>query len=361
MLNLPNLNSKLGDLAGRHRGRPLPIIVVVCLFLWACPISEVWGNPGVKPEMTATLVPNQTSVGGIITLTLKLQLPKGASVASKPEIKGLDGFQVLDLHTTLDGSKKEGEDQRRSTLPVSGECRIRLMVERLSSGDLGPISLNYATGNGKTASVAAVPVPLTVLSNLGDKPEAASLKPIYGIMPTGSTLLKYRFWILGGIALLLLAVACEWWIRKRRLKGAPVMDVTPPDKLAIRSLKALDEERLFEKGRIKDFYFGFSEILRRYLEAIRGFPAAEYTLEEIARAVQKKEDQRLLTLLRRADMVKFADLTATLAVKSNDMESAFAYIRSTREPVMTEAAAERRGGRHMTTGRPQSARKESSS
>jgi DNA-directed RNA polymerase sigma subunit (sigma70/sigma32) len=94
---------------------------------------------------------------------------------------------------------------------------------------------------------------------------------------------KYRLWILGGIALLLLAVVCEWWIRRRRGKGTKVTDETPPDKLAMRALKDLDALKLFEKGRIKDFYFGFSEILRRYLEAIRGFPAAEYTLEEIAK------------------------------------------------------------------------------
>ncbi len=330
------------------------------LLLWVCP-TGVWGSFEPKPEMTASLVPNQTSVGGVITLTLKFQLPKGAHVAPKPDVKGLDGFQVLEQRLTLDVPREKADARNNPSMPVSGQISVRLMVNRLSSGDVGPISLNYATADGKPASVEAVPVPLTVLSNLGDAPEAARLKPIYGIIPTGSTLMKYRFWIVGGIAFLLLAAACEWWIRKRRGKEAAVADVTPPDKVAIRRLKALDEARLFEKGRIKDFYFGFSEILRRYLEAIRGFPAAEYTLEEIARAIRKKEDQPLLTLLRRADMVKFADLNATPAVKSHDMESAFAYIRSTREPVMTEAAAERRGGRQMRTSRPQSARKESPS
>jgi len=162
---------------------------------------------------------------------------------------------------------------------------------------------------------------------------------------------------MGGIALLLLAVVCEWWFRRRRGKGTAVIDETPPDKLAIRALKDLDALELFEKGRIKDFYFGFSEILRRYLEAIRGFPAAEYTLEEISRAIKKKEDQALLALLRRADMVKFADSTATPAGKKDHMETAFVYIRSTREPVMTEAAAARRGGKRIMGHGPRNARK----
>ena len=131
---------------------------------------------------------------------------------------------------------------------------------------------------------------------------------------------------------MLLGAACWWWIRKRRKKGTNASLQTPPHELDIEALKALDAQKLFEKGRIKDFYFGFSEILRRYLEAIRGFPAAEYTLEEIARAVKKKEDQPLLSLLRRADMVKFADSTTTTVRKDEDMETAFVYIQSTREP-----------------------------
>ncbi|MCD6295069.1 MAG: hypothetical protein J7M20_09180 [Deltaproteobacteria bacterium] len=332
-----------------------PLFLLVCLLVWVW--SGVCWGAETGPEMTASLVPNQTGVGGVITLTLRFQLPEGAHLAPETEVTGLEGFQVLDRHVTFKTPKINDGEQKNSIGPVSGECRIQLMVDRLDSGPVGPISLDYVTAEGKKASVEAAPVSLTVLSNLGDKPEAARLKPIYGIIPTGDTWKKYRFWVLGGIALLLLGVICEWWIRKRRGKGAAVIEQTPPDKLAIRGLKSLDAQKLFEKGRIKDFYFGFSEILRRYLEATRGFPAAEYTLEEIARTAKKKEDQSLLSLLRRADMVKFADFTTTPAGKDEDMETAFAYIQSTREPPMTEAAAQRHGGKHIIVDGPRTARK----
>ncbi|MBW2708454.1 MAG: hypothetical protein JRD04_04075 [Deltaproteobacteria bacterium] len=354
---------------GRRRTDGLrPLLVLVCLLVWAW--SGVCGGTETGPEMTASLVPNQTKVGGVITLTLRFQLPEGAHLASEadsakvanaatagPEVRGLEGFQVLDWHVALDEPRENNGGQKNSKMPVSGECGIQLMVTHLASGAVGPISLGYITAGGKKASIEAAPVPLTILSNLGDKPEAARLKPIYGIIPTGDTWKKYRFWILGGIALLLLGVICEWWIRKRRGKGTAVMDETPPDKLAIRGLKTLDAQQLFEKGRIKDFYFGLSEILRRYLEAIRGFPAAEYTLEEIARAAEKKEDQPLLTLLRRADMVKFADSTTTTAGKDEDMKTAFAYIQDTREPLMTEAATQRHGGKRIAADGPRTARR----
>ena len=182
---------------------------------------------------------------------------------------------------------------------------------------------------GKKPVLKAAPVPFTVLSNLGDKPEEAQLKPIFGITPTSSFLDKYRLWILCGIGVLVLALVVGWWIQKRRGKTAAPVWKAPPHETAMRELKALDEKRLFEQGRIKDFYFDFSEILRRYVEAIRGFPAAEYTIEEISRAIKHKEDQAALKLLRQADMVKFADSLATPAGKTDHMESAFAYIRNT--------------------------------
>ncbi|OQY43604.1 MAG: hypothetical protein B6240_12095 [Desulfobacteraceae bacterium 4572_87] len=359
MLNLPNLpnlntNGYPGNLMGLKRRLPF---MVLCLFVWAWAGSSVWGGDITGPYMTATLVPNQTSVGGIITLTLRFQLPEGAHLATETEVSGLEGFQVLGRNIVFDGAKNKDGKQENSDTSTQGECRIKLMVGRLDSGEVGPVSLSYVSAKGKTALLEAAPVSLTVLSNLGEKPEEARLRPIYGIMPTESYWMKYRFWILGGIALLLLAVVCEWWIRRRRGKGIPVIDETPPDKLAIRALKDLDALKLFENGQIKDFYFGFSEILRRYLEAIRGFPAAEYTLEEIARAVKKKEDQSLLALLRRVDMVKFADSTATPAGKKDHMETAFVYIRNTREPVMTETAAARRGGKHIMAHGPRAGRR----
>ena len=359
MIHLPNLNTFLGHLGGLKR--ILPFMVLLSLFVWAGFVSEVLGESETGPAMTAALVPNQTNVGGIITLTLRFQLPEGARLAPETEVNGLEGFQVLDRNITLNGAGKNDGKQKKSPMPIQGECRIKLMVGRLESGNVGPVSLSYMSAEGKTAFLEADPVPLTVLSNLGEKPEEARLKPIYGIMPTEALWVKYRFWILGGIALLLLAVVIEWWVRRRRGKGTAVIDETPPDKLAIRALRDLDTQKLFEKGRIKDFYFGFSEILRRYLEAIRGFPAAEYTLEEIARAVQKKEDQALLALLRRADMVKFADSTATPAGKKDDMETAFVYIQNTREPVMTEAAAARRGGKPIMAHGVQGRRRGTSS
>ena len=67
--------------------------------------------------------------------------------------------------------------------------------------------------------------------------------------------------------------------------------------------------------------------MRRYLEAIRNFPAAEYTTEEIARRISAESDRKLIPLLQQADLVKFADTVPTAARKEEDIKAALAYIR----------------------------------
>jgi len=101
----------------------------------------------------------------------------------------------------------------------------------------------------------------------------------------------------------------------------------PPDIRARRELRGLESRRYFEKGRVKKYYFSFSEILRCYLESIRNFPAAEYTTEEIARHIRDQQDRKLLALLQQADLVKFADTKPTQARKEEDIKAALAYIR----------------------------------
>jgi hypothetical protein len=116
----------------------------------------------------------------------------------------------------------------------------------------------------------------------------------------------------------------------------------PPHIQAEKEIDQLLAGELFEKGEVKTFYFIFSEILRRYMESIRNFPAAEMTTEEIVRHVgNTSQDQEILPLLRQADLIKFADTVPTPDRKLRDVEAARSYIRQTR-PRMTDELDTRR-------------------
>ena len=261
--------------------------------------------------LRAALNPPSAKVGSTVLLTLSYHLPEDARLSPSPQIKGLEGFTIVD----------------RQTGP--GQIRIRLLVDRIGQFKSGPLSLTYFDKEGKEGFLQAKPVELTVLSNLGKKPKEAQLKPIYGIIPTESGLIKYLPWVIIALIACAAGISLFLWIKRRRKRRVFGISQDPPHVLAKMEIDELESQRLFEKGRIKEFYFRFSEIMRRYLESLRGFPAAEYTTQEIALTIDNQDDRQLLPLLQEADLVKFADLRPTPAKKDDEVKRARSYIRVT--------------------------------
>jgi hypothetical protein len=130
-------------------------------------------------------------------------------------------------------------------------------------------------------------------------------------------------------AVVLIGLGLFWWRKRRQAPHAVDAYTAPPDVRARKALRELEAKRYFEKGLEKKYYYAFSEILRRYLESIRNFPAAEFTTEEIAKHIGAAQDRQLIPLLQQADLVKFADTVPTQARKEEDVKAALAYIRET--------------------------------
>jgi len=139
-------------------------------------------------------------------------------------------------------------------------------------------------------------------------------------------------WLIWGIVLLviLLAAAAVITALKRwSSRGQFMQAADPPHILARRELDDLLSRQLFEKGRHKEFYFRLSEIVRRYIESLRGFPAAQYTTEEISHHLIKDPDREMLALLRHADLVKFADAVVSPHRNQEEIKAVFDYIEKT--------------------------------
>ena len=289
--------------------RKLYLLIILILI---CPAIS-WAKDDVRfsgPGLTASLDRNSAQVGSMVVLTLKYRLPKRAGFASEPEIKGLEEFTEV--------YREIGPDK----------ITITLLVDHLGSWKTGPISLAYLDKDENPRTLNTEPVSLTVLSNLGEKPEEARLRPIQGIFPTKPMWLRYLPWAAGLLVLLLIVAALLWWYNRRCGKNS-IRAVDPPHIRAKKEIEELEGAGLFEKGHVKAYYFRFSEILRQYLESLRGFPAAEFTTEEIATYIVKEQDRSLIPLLRQADLVKFADTVPTAARKEDAVNAAFFYIRET--------------------------------
>jgi hypothetical protein len=290
--------------------RILFFMVFILVFVPWIPVSVYATNLN-SGTLSVSLDQTSVPVGGLVWLTLDYNLPEGGRLPEKLDVNGLDGLSIL----------------KQSLSP--GQIRIQLLVDQLGPWQSEPISLTYLDASGQPQLLTAQPVSIQTVSNLSQKTDEAQLRPIRDIIPVKSIWQSYLLWSAAIVALVLIGLGLLWWYKKRRKPAGPAEYIEPPDVRARRELLGLEKKQYFEKGRVKNYYFFYSEILRRYLEAIRNFPAAEYTTEEIARRVSAESDRKLIPLLQQADLVKFADTVPTAARKEEDIKAALAYIRKT--------------------------------
>lgn len=112
------------------------------------------------------------------------------------------------------------------------------------------------------------------------------------------------------IAAIVLAVYLYKKLRKKKpLEQKPEI-VRSPDETALEQIQILEKEKLWQNGRIKEYYIRLSDILRIYTEQRFRIPAMEQTSDELLTSLRTivKEEQRvkLRQILLLSDLVKFA-------------------------------------------------------
>lgn len=128
-------------------------------------------------------------------------------------------------------------------------------------------------------------------------------------------------------------------------KPAPAL---PPHVVAIRALEELHHRKLWQNGNFKSYYSELTEILRRYLAARYEVGAMEMTSDEIIEAMRelsveelpKKAQMDLTTLLRRADLVKFAKAEPSAEENENSYTMAYYFVEETKVQEETPSQGE---------------------
>jgi hypothetical protein len=158
----------------------------------------------------------------------------------------------------------------------------------------------------------------------------------------------YRaLWFAVGLAAAALAayLAYRWSKRPRRPVEEP--RVSPPlDVRTIAALDALRAEDLPGKGRFREFYFRWSEILRGYLGQRYGFEALECTSSELLQSLRQLQTHplpiaELSRFVHESDLVKFAKAPAEPIQCKQALEFGYRIVQATfsspAAPVSTNA------------------------
>lgn len=160
------------------------------------------------------------------------------------------------------------------------------------------------------------------------KQKLFDIKPIIEVEASSSNWWK---WVLGILlALALIAFLLYWFIwRKKPLTAEEEIALLPPYDRAKLALKQLDESQYLIRSEVKDYYSELSFIIRKYLDEKVYDRALESTTDQLINRLNLLKDgnqiplskdtiKNLESILKRADLVKFAKSAPDMALAEMD-------------------------------------------
>jgi hypothetical protein len=237
-----------------------------------------------------------------------------------------------------------------------GPVVLNLKATCYEPGDqtLGPVTVNWVIPDGQTVSgqtagftvhVRGV-VPESQLAQADTAQKPHQLLDPNRVKKLGLSLADLLPWIIGVVIAAAVVYALLWYFKKRRRKAleaeAPQEPPRPPHEIAIEALDALRDRRLYQAGRLKEYYTELTDILRHYVEGRFTIPALESTSFQLLRDLEPKVNDanlRLLleNLLSDADLAKFAKNQPDETTCQRDLEKGYVFVQKTtpQAPLLT--------------------------
>ncbi len=164
-------------------------------------------------------------------------------------------------------------------------------------------------------------------------------------------ILPWLLWIAGGLLVAALAV---WYIIRRK-KNKPLFAAekkvyVPPYVIAMKELERLKGEKLWQAGKVKEYYTRLTDTVRQYVADELQIPAMEQTSFETVQALERntlvdaRDVEQVSGMLQAADFVKFAKSTPLPEENMKNLEIAYDFLQHTNERLKSSREEEKDGG-----------------
>ena len=270
---------------------------ILCVAIWA---SLLLSPYFVKAQSSTWNMSADTSsilIGEQISVLLRASAPSNSKILWPDLLDTLSAAEIV---------KRSGVDTTFLDSEILLEERITVTLWDSGYYVLEPLPLVI---DGDTAYSDPVFLSVNGDDELQENPFDIK-EPIDAPKTLGEWIQELWPWVL---AFLVLLFAVRWW-RNRPKKGTEQVEKVPqidPYEQALNELGQLLENKLWQRGEVKEYFDQLTDIGRRYLELGHQIPALERTTDETAtllKATQIHSEVQadFIALMREADQVKFA-------------------------------------------------------
>lgn len=292
------------------------------------------------PAVTARVEPDSIMIGDRFTYIIEVDKDIVQSVAFPEFVADPKGDIELVESLPIDTLERDG---RRVKL------RKRYVLAAFAEGRLGLGTANILYADKNITDTLRSDEELFL--DVGTFQIDSTSHAIFDLKPQKTLKFKFReisgylLWSLAAALLLAAAVyGLMRWLSARgkslatMFKPAPPL---PPHVTAIKALEELHNRKLWQNNRHKEYYSGLSDILRTYISGRYGIGAMEMTTDETVDALRdiempKKSAIDLATVLRDADLAKFAKFEPDAEQNEAAYDKAYYFVEETKETEPTE-------------------------
>jgi hypothetical protein len=313
--------------------------VILGLSLASCRSETAPGTEEKLPPIRVTVGVDRPTinVGDLINYTIHVDSDSNILFNMPQFAENLGGFVIRDWKRPKPRINDDGRREQEHTY----------VLETYLTGnyELPPAHIRYRDSSG-TNVLSSTPVCVEVITVAEEGDLFSGIRDIKEPVELAvETPGRLKYWIIAiSAAVVAIAAITLLFALRRKREAAPAPPV-PAHERAYEALRRLHALQLVEQGRIKEYYFELSIILRHYIENRFGLRAPEQTTEEFLQSIKSSDvfssgQRRILKdFLKECDLVKFANYSASPADAQRAHDVVVAFIEETRE---TEANFKRK-------------------
>lgn len=319
-------------------------IVTALLSLLAFTLSA----QSVPPTVRAYIEQDSVLIGDRFTLAIEVEKDQVQSLffpafnmeGDNPEQKPQFGVvECIEDHPadTLEQKGRKLRLRKRYTLTAFDEGVYNLGRPSVLYADKNIVDTLYGSQDSLRIVVSTFKIDSTAM--------LCDIKPV--------KTLPFRFGEISGylciavVVLILIGLGIYLLARHLAKRGKTIADLfkpeppLPPHIVAIAALEALQNQKLWQNNKHKEYYSALTDILRTYLDGRFEVGAMEMTTDEILEAIKsidlpKKLEMDVVNLLRDADLVKFAKAMPDASENESAFSKVYYFVEETKPVEQTE-------------------------